>query len=370
MKKSRKTIRRIHLWLGLITGPIVFIVALTGAIYAFQEEIQNVTQDYRFVQEQNEAFLRPSILIDSANVANPGKHVHAVMYHTRDKAAQVIYFKDKAYYELVYLNPYSGKVLRVHDVKSSFFGWILEGHFNLWLPRTIGVPIIVVAMIIFTLLIISGLILWWPKKKKNRKQKFTIKWKARWRRKNYDLHSVLGFYTMIFALLFILTGLMWGFPWFKSLVYKTASGGEEYVSYYEPESTPPLPSQAPAIDRVWQEMNRRFPKAEWIEVHIPHDSLHTVAANANPDASTYWKTDYLYFDQQTLATQPVDHEYGRRKDAGFAKTLLRMNYDIHVGGIAGIPGKTLMCLISLIIASLPVTGFLIWYGRRKKKRNS
>ena len=41
MKKNstKKTIRNIHLWLGLSVGLLVFIISITGAIYAFQEEI-------------------------------------------------------------------------------------------------------------------------------------------------------------------------------------------------------------------------------------------------------------------------------------------------------------------------------------------
>jgi uncharacterized iron-regulated membrane protein len=44
-----------------------------------------------------------------------------------------------------------------------------------------------------------------------------------------------------------------------------------------------------------------------------------------------------------------------------------MNYDIHVGAILSLPGKILAFFASLICASLPVTGFIIWWGRRKKK---
>jgi uncharacterized iron-regulated membrane protein len=43
-----------------------------------------------------------------------------------------------------------------------------------------------------------------------------------------------------------------------------------------------------------------------------------------------------------------------------------MNYDIHTGAILGLPGKILMFFASLICATLPVTGFVIWWGRRKK----
>nr|WP_277603215.1 PepSY-associated TM helix domain-containing protein [Sphingobacterium sp. DR205] len=45
------------------------------------------------------------------------------------------------------------------------------------------------------------------------------------------------------------------------------------------------------------------------------------------------------------------------------------NYDIHVGKIAGRTGMWIAFIASLICASLPVTGFYIWYGRKFKKKN-
>ena len=48
MKKNgfKKNIRNIHLCLGLSSGIIVFIIAVTGCFYAFQEEIQKEGFDY------------------------------------------------------------------------------------------------------------------------------------------------------------------------------------------------------------------------------------------------------------------------------------------------------------------------------------
>tara|TARA_R110002153_G_C13303097_1_gene495833 strand:- start:893 stop:1258 length:366 start_codon:yes stop_codon:yes gene_type:complete len=92
------------------------------------------------------------------------------------------------------------------------------------------------------------------------------------------------------------------------------------------------------------------------------------AANANPDASTYWKMDYRYFDQNTLQELPVDHIYNRFDEASFGDKVMRMNYDLHVGAIAGLPGKILAFFLSAIIASLPITGFMIWWGRKNKNK--
>ncbi|WP_226998944.1 PepSY domain-containing protein [Flavisolibacter tropicus] len=60
--------------------------------------------------------------------------------------------------------------------------------------------------------------------------------------------------------------------------------------------------------------------------------------------------------------------YGRYKDAVVADKPIRMNYDLHTGAIRGIAGKILVFCASLIAASLPVTRFYIWWGRRNKKK--
>ena len=46
--------------------------------------------------------------------------------------------------------------------------------------------------------------------------------------------------------------------------------------------------------------------------------------------------------------------------------LLGMDYDIHVGQIAGVTGKILAFLASLISASLPITGLIVYLHKRKK----
>ncbi|WP_320005544.1 PepSY-associated TM helix domain-containing protein [Shiella aurantiaca] len=360
----------LHLWLGLISGLVVFIVAITGCIYAFQAEIQEFTQPYRRVEVQEKPLLPPSKLATIADEALPNKHLHAVMYETADRAARAIYYSfEEHYYYFVYINPYTGEVLKVKDEFADFFRWILDGHFYLWLPVEIGQPVVASFTLVFVFMLISGIVLWWPKKSKGVKKKFTLQWSGGWRRKNYDLHSVVGFYICWLGLVFALTGLVWGFEWYRDGMYSLLSGGKAFEAYSHPvsDSTQWQKADIPAIDKVWHKMRAEYPTAAWIEVHPPEFAHASIAANANPDASTYWQIDYRYFDQYTLEELSVSHQWGRLAEASATDKLFRMNYDIHVGAIAGLPGKVLAFLASLTIASLPVTGTLLWWGRRNKK---
>jgi uncharacterized iron-regulated membrane protein len=222
----KKITGNVHLVLGLSSGIIVFIIAITGCIYSFQEEIQDMTQLYRYTPSSKHAVLPPSRLVSIAGNALPGKHIHAVNYPGNGRSAQVIFFSfaPEYYYYLVYINQYSGEVLQVEDMTQNFFRIILDGHFYLWLPPNVGQPIAASATLVFFFLMITGLILWWPKNKAIAKQRFTIKWNARWRRKNYDLHRVLGFYALSLGIVLSITGLVWGFQWFAQGYYKLAGG--------------------------------------------------------------------------------------------------------------------------------------------------
>lgn len=368
----KKSIRKIHLWLGLASGIIVFIIAVTGCLYAFQEEIQNMAQEYRFVEKQDAPFLMPSQMERIAKKELPGKLLHAIKYNGREKAAEAIFYSyEPTYYDIIYLNPYDGKIQATVDQESGFFPFILDGHFYLWLPDEIGQVVVATATLIFLAMLISGLILWWPKNRKAAKQRFWFKWKdgLKWKRKNYDLHNITGFYISAIALIFVITGLVWGFQWF-AFSYYTIAGGEKSLVYEDPISEKKAEAIANPLDKTWLKMQQLYPEASSIEVHPPETPTSSIAANANPESGTYWKIDYRYFDQYTLEEKNVSHIYGRFPDAKIADKLFRMNYDIHTGAILGLPGKILAFLISLLIASLPVTGTMIWIGRNNKSKKN
>jgi len=378
-KKKNKTFKywvgRIHLWLGLISGLFVCFLGITGCILAFEREIENVTQTYRNLEVKNEPVLPPTQLKQIADKALPNKHAHSITYQP-GKSAQVVYYNfDPEYYYIVFVNQYTGEVIKVKNMNEDFFRIVIMGHYYLWLPPEIGQPILTTATLIFVLLLISGLILWWPKNKAASKQRFTIKWNAKWRRVNYDFHNVLGFYITWIIIFIALSGMVMGFQWFAKSVYFVSSGGKsltEFVETFSDTTTnAKLKLNTAAADKIWQSYIENDPKFEGsLDVHVPEDAKASIEIAKNPDPQTYWKADYRYFDQHTLKEIEVKHVFGKLKNTTVADKIYRMNYDIHVGAIAGLPGKIIAFLASLIAASMPITGVLIWIGRNKKKKKS
>jgi len=370
----KKLIGKLHLYLGLTSGIVVFIVSLTGCILAFEHEIKSFTQPYMYVVPPvNARSLPPSALQAIAEKELPGKKANGILYGISTRNAEIGFYNlDPEYYYVVYVDPYTGKVRKVWNEDGDFFHFILHGHYYLWLPEKIGQFVVASSTLIFLVMLISGLVLWWPKNKSAAKQRFSVKWDAAWRRKNYDLHNVFGFYMMSIGFVFAITGLVWGFQWFSQSLY-TVTGGQGSDAYYNPTSDTTVISAVSkpiqAVDKAWLTLQKEYPGNEGINLSIPQLKSESIYSYVNFRDGTYYKVDYNYFDQHTLKRIKAVGPYsGKYKEASFANKLRRMNYDIHTGAILGLPGKILAFFASLICASLPITGFVIWWGRNKKKK--
>tara|TARA_R110002020_G_scaffold53096_6_gene148904 strand:- start:1183 stop:2319 length:1137 start_codon:yes stop_codon:yes gene_type:complete len=368
----KKFIFQLHKILGLTTGLVVFVVAITGCCWAFREEIESLYDDYKKVEPQQTAILTPTEAKDIATKVFPHQTIHGTLFKKADDAIEVIFYDaEPEFYQSVFLNPYSGKIIQVDDHLSGFFPFILKGHMRLWLPKKIGEQVVGVSILIFIVIIISGFILWLPKKRKNLKQRVKFDWKktTKWKRKNFDLHSIIGFYVCALALILAFTGSIMSYNWLKYVVYKSV-GGEKEAQFIIPENKTVANNKDSIVpmDYLILKLRKESPNATAYELHYPKTPDESIYVEVSNSEGLYYDNDYRFFDQNTLEEIETPGIYGKYKDAKVADKILRMNYDIHIGAIGGIAGKIIAFLASLLIASLPVTGLLLWYGRNYKKK--
>lgn len=357
----------LHLWLGLASGIVVFIVALTGCILVFEHDFKALTQPWlQAARTENADFLPPSVIREKIEPYFPGKTIYSVWYYGHDKSAKIGMNSDS----VVYVNPYTAQVLAIVD-DHDFFHFILDGHTVLWIENEFGENIVRYATLIFFVLLVSGMVLWWPKKwnQAGRDKSFKIKWKAKFKRVNYDLHNVLGFYSLIVVLIITCTGLIMSFAWFSKSVYWLSSGGQSIPtstrSFSDTLQNPGLTSLS-NVDKAW--------KLGITEIGVYNKNAIIVSFPEKPSDPIELCTDmvkgswrYVYLDQHTLQELPSTQT--QIDKLNLADWIKRSNYGLHVGAIGEIPTKILYFLASLICASLPVTGFYIWWGRRKKGKS-
>ncbi|MCF3110638.1 PepSY domain-containing protein [Niabella sp. CC-SYL272] len=368
--RFKKVIRWLHLWLGLASGLVFFIMGITGAIYSFQPELSRLTQPYLSVKAEQRPYLPVSQLQVIAAKELPGKQPSRIIYYAKDQAVTVHFIRrgKASYYWAVFLNPYTGEVLKTRDMDTEFFRFILRGHMYLWLPPSIGKPVVATCTVIFTLIVVSGLILWWPRNRNARKSSYTVKFRASPKRLNYDLHRILGFYASWVLVFILATGLAWSFETVMKAEYWLFSGGRgrpappKFISRNEGSE-----AAGTVIDKILYTARQGYPGIEHYQVRLPDSDSAAVQVILYLKEGRYAPADNLYFNQYT-GERFVAKNWGLYAAANAGEKANRMTYDIHTGGIGGLAGRTLVFFTGLIAASLPVTGFCIWLGKRRKRR--
>lgn len=384
-KKSKfnNVITWLHLWLGLISGIIVFILGITGCLFAFQQELSDVFYKKELFIEQPKSdpqTLPVSILKSNAQKAlGKDKPVtYIIAYPNSNRAWEFMCYqggREDAFwlsntiktYQSVFVNPYNGSISGHINYLHDFFTIDKGIHTSLLLNPAYGEPVIGTATLLFVVLLITGFIMWYPKnrKKKNIDAAFKINWKAKWKRINYDLHNVLGFYVFMIALIIAFTGLTITFTWFRNVVYVVASASitpPDFKTYHSDTTVHSNPLTA--MDRAFDQSRQIYPHAKRFGIVVPSSNADAINVTAYHTKDVYYNNDDLYFDQsdgKLLGTQLYKKQNNGVK-------ILTMNYDIHIGAVGGLAGKIIAFLASLVCASLPVTGFIIWWGRKKKKR--
>src|SRR5690606_31031375 len=106
----KKLIFELHKILGLATGLVVFIVAITGCCWAFKEEIESLYDDYKKVTTQQSPVVTPTQVKDLSLAICPNNSIHGAIFKKPDDAIEVIFYDaEPAFYKSVFLNPYSGE---------------------------------------------------------------------------------------------------------------------------------------------------------------------------------------------------------------------------------------------------------------------
>jgi uncharacterized iron-regulated membrane protein len=379
----KKIINKIHLILGLTSGLVVFIVSLTGCLYVFEEEIRDWTQaKYLYVSPENKAKIPVNEAIGVVEKAFPQEKITQVRWKTAPESTTIVYTKSR---KAISLHPYSGEIIGTRDMETDVLNVIEHIHTSLLLGD-IGSEIIKWNVLIFFVLLITGIILWFPRNVKFLKQAFTVKWSARWKKINYDFHSVYGFYLSWILLFISLTGIWWMFDSVKDFVYWASNSKQTYKE--KVISSPPdaektkgeirqvkfgeesnnesiiknVISKLTLVQQCYLHAAEQGKGFNQVFVTLPQDSLATIRVLFRyPYTSLVRNQSNFHYDQYSGKLLRADLYQNYSTGDKFRSS----NYDLHTGRMFGMTGKILAFLASLFATSLPITGFMIWWNKRK-----
>lgn len=356
-KKFKNAILQVHLWLGFGTGLVVFIVSITGCLYVFEKEIRDFTQkDYLYVPVAKKGFVGLSKILESYDKVTKGAKVGSIkIINSEPNATVAVNNKKKIYY----FNPYTAAL-----VKKTSADWLdtVESLHRTLLLGEPGEFIMHWSVVIFVLMLITGWILWFPNQMRLLRQSLTIKWKASFKRVNYDLHNVLGFYASGILIIIALSGLYFAFDGVKaaaSFVTGSKLSKPVKVPMVKGLSADSVPLR---YEKLYTKASRDFPGATSTTLSVRKDG--DLRLKMIYPSRYVRNQNVFYFDPATGQMS----KYKLFKNYKTADILESTNYDIHTGQLFGLFGKILACIVSLISASLPVTGLVIWLKKNKKSK--
>jgi uncharacterized iron-regulated membrane protein len=231
---------------------------------------------------------------------------------------------------------------------------VYELHYSL-LAGPIGFVIVGIAAFLMCILAITGLLLWpgW----RNLISGFKIKLNASTKRKNYDIHQVVGIIALIFLAFTGFTGFIWNF-------YEQTE-----PAIYALTSTPKPPEvksivtgkESLAMGEIIEKAIATIPEAKPSSISIPTkpDEVFTVYLKQPEDAQYFAnKVDIDRYSGKVLHVI-------NSKTAKLGDRLLNVFVPMHYGTFGGLLTRILYVFVGLSPTILFMTGLVMYRLRRR-----
>jgi uncharacterized iron-regulated membrane protein len=227
-------------------------------------------------------------------------------------------------------------VIEQFSKKQSFLFTVEMLHrFLLAGKNSAGDMIVGLSTLLFLFILITGVILWWPKTKNIMRQRFKIKFDGSGKRLTHDLHIVTGFYTSIFLIIIVLTGLVMSFGWANKALFAITGSELKAEEPKAPQSAYQAGLTPISIETALKTVDDKINTSETYTIRTPRDSAGTFNINILQKGAMESATDSYNIDQyngKIVATQLfADKSLGQRVRS-FVKP-------VHTGSVYGIPTK-------------------------------
>ena len=362
----RQWVAIIHQYLGLGVALILMVTGLTGSALVFEKEIDHFLLNLQVEQIiPLGEILNPDLIVNQVRTAYQDQAdltISSVEFPQKSNDFYKVWLLSKAdQWTEVLVNPYTGKILGNRQWEKTLIGIIYQLHYQL-LAGDFGVKLVGVCGFVLFVLSLTGILLWpgW----KRLLTGFKIKFDAHPQRLNFDLHKVIGILTAGFLTILAFTGFCWNF---HEIMYPAIYAVTLSSPPPEPKSTLILGKSPLTLSKIIQKADTILPNTVTTSIHLPNQadgifSTHKKFAKTNDNIGL----NRIYFDQysgEVLYVKDV-------RSLSLGQQVIDSFIPLHYGTFAGLPSRILYVLIGLSPTGLAVTGFLMgWYRRQRKKGN-
>jgi uncharacterized iron-regulated membrane protein len=349
----RRVLLVLHEWVGLISAAFLIVIAVSGSALVFENEIDRaLNPSLSYVTPppgaQRLPLERLLAAVNGARADDPAGGLRIA-----DTPDQSFEFSSRLR-RSTFVDPYTGTILGSRNREQSFARWMHLLHTR-FVAGEIGEAMVGWFSVAMLLLAVSGLVLWWPRRIA------ALRTTASWKRTNFDLHNVLGFYSSLVILAITLSGVLIAFERTTDPIVKRLNSTPDPAP---PQSTPIAGGTRIALDEAVATAQSALPGVFVSNISLPANPKAAFRILAKfPEDRTPAGRSRVHIDQFSGRVLLVENT--RTAPAG--TRLLNLKRSAHTGDIFGAPTQALYFLVSLGIAVQAITGVLIWWNGRKQR---
>jgi uncharacterized iron-regulated membrane protein len=344
--------------LGLSIGLLASVTCLTGALIVYKPEIESLILGpvSHLIPPTDPRTVSLELAYNAVRQERPDcKIVQAYLHAEPDQAWSFDLNCKPLGRIVVYVDKYRGNLTGEDHFQGKWTQWIYDLHVRL-LSGATGETINGIGALLLVALASTGLVVCWPGVKRWRSS-FRFESQARWRRKNYDLHRLTGFFASLLLMFVAVTGAYFAFP--KAYEAIVAWAAQKPSVLLAPRTKTATPRQI-GLDAIYATAVRALPVGEITLFAFPQqkDAPYSLRRILPGD----WRRtgdNLAYVDQYT--GELIRTNYHR--ELSWPIRLTRDIYPLHFGTFGGNFTRVLWIFVGLAPAILYVTGLLMWWNR-------
>ncbi|MEU1900043.1 PepSY-associated TM helix domain-containing protein [Nocardiopsis dassonvillei] len=389
----RQLLLRLHFYAGVLVAPFIAVAALTGLLYAYAPQLEQVLYADQLRVTPGDSALPLQEQVDTAVAAHPEGTLSAVRPGTApDESTRVLLNVEglpESYRLAVFVDPYNGEVLGETTSYGSsgalpVRSWLSELHRHLHLGE-FGRLYGELAASWLWVVALGGVVLWTARRRRARRLRRTLlpEPSAKGRNRTMSWHGSLGIWAVVGLLMVSATGLTWSrFAGANVTDMRVALGW----------TTPSLSAPAPSEHADHEEQADHAGHGDHgdhgghadhgaagqdVDLDTVLESVHAAGIDGPMEISVPVEEGAPFTVQGTGRSWPVHQDAAavdatsgevveelRFEDHPFIAKLATWGIAFHMGLLFGLPNQLLLTGIALSALFLVFWGYRMWWLRR------
>jgi len=207
----RRALFQAHLWSGIAVGIYILMISVTGSVLVYSNELYRAATRPPIISKGSGPRLTDRQLTDAATRLYPGYRVVSLRRSRNPDQAVDVWLSRGDEDKRRLFDPRNGSDFgEAVPTGIRLVSRLIDLHDNLFAGET-GRKVNGFGALAVLVLAVTGLVIWWPGIKTWRRS-LTLHRGAGWKGLTWHLHSMIGFWSLGFTLVFAVSGIYLAYP--------------------------------------------------------------------------------------------------------------------------------------------------------------